>query len=47
MDAVPFFSAFSMQDFLFMLEGAGKTLWLSLWSGVAGTAGFEPATIRL
>jgi hydroxyproline transport system permease protein len=38
MEAVPFFSAFSMQDLLFMLEGAGKTLWLTLWSGVAGTA---------
>jgi polar amino acid transport system permease protein len=38
MTAVPFFSAFSAHDFLFMLQGAGKTLWLTLWSGLAGTA---------
>jgi His/Glu/Gln/Arg/opine family amino acid ABC transporter permease subunit len=38
MNAVPFFSAFSVQDFLFMVQGAGKTLWLTLWSGLAGTA---------
>jgi hydroxyproline transport system permease protein len=38
MDAAPFYSAFSAQDLLFMLEGAGKTLWLSLCSGLLGTA---------
>lgn len=38
MEAVPFFSSFSMQDFFFMLEGAGKTLWLTIWSGLIGTA---------
>jgi hydroxyproline transport system permease protein len=38
MQAVPFFSAFSFHDLLFMIEGAGKTLWLTLWSGLIGTA---------
>ena len=38
MEAAPFYSAFSLQDLLFMLEGAGKTLWLTLWSGLLGTA---------
>jgi polar amino acid transport system permease protein len=38
MEAAPFYSAFSAQDLLFMLEGAGKTLWLTLCSGLLGTA---------
>jgi len=38
MEAAPFYSAFSAQDLLFMLQGAGKTLWLTLWSGLLGTA---------
>jgi polar amino acid transport system permease protein len=38
MTAVPFFSAFSIHDLFFMAQGAAKTLWLTLWSGLAGTA---------
>jgi hydroxyproline transport system permease protein len=38
MQAVPFFSAFSLHDLMFMIEGAGKTLWLTLWAGLFGTA---------
>jgi His/Glu/Gln/Arg/opine family amino acid ABC transporter permease subunit len=37
MQAVPFFSAFSLQDLAFMAEGAAKTLLLTFCSGLLGT----------
>jgi polar amino acid transport system permease protein len=37
MEAVPFFSAFSLHDLMFMAEGAAKTLWLTMCSGLLGT----------
>jgi len=37
MAAVPFFSAFSLNDLMFMAQGAAKTLLLTLWSGLLGT----------
>jgi His/Glu/Gln/Arg/opine family amino acid ABC transporter permease subunit len=35
--AAVFYSAFTSNDFIFMLQGAGKTLLLTAWSGILGT----------
>lgn len=37
MNAVPFYSGFTSQDFLFMVQGAGRTMLLTVLAGLLGT----------